>query len=498
MSDHDIDRVLTGNYCIGCGVCARHTPDAFTVSMNEYGCYQAVIRAREQSSMQKASEVCPFSNQTMNEDVLASECFPGAEHHLEGVGRHVATYAGYVTDAQYRLRGSSGGMASWIAAELLRRNEVDGIIHVKPGPQRGPLFQYGISRSVDELLDGAKSKYYPVELSRVLAQIEQTEGRFAITALPCFAKALRNFMRLNPGMRQKLPYIIGLFCGHLKSARFADSIAMQVGIQPGTVEQVDFRLKLAGRSAADYGVEVKARTPEGLVTRRADNRQLYGSDWGLGFFKYSACEYCDDVTAEVADISIGDAWLEPYVRDERGTNILVVRHREMDAIIREGMSDGRLCMDAISAQAVYESQRAGINHRREGLSYRLHLKQQAREWVMNKRVAPTNFIDRNRKAIYRMRLDMVRESHQAFAEALSAGNFDVFRHHMDPYLSRYRDYYVTNRWRRLGRRLKRMTYRILGETIARHINALLKPAALRPTDVNHAESRQPNQAKRDR
>lgn len=40
--------------------------------------------------------------------------------------------------------------------------------------------------------------------------------------------------------------------------------------------------------------------------------QAVGNMWGTGLFKANSCDFCDDVTTELADISLGDAWLEPF------------------------------------------------------------------------------------------------------------------------------------------------------------------------------------------
>src|SRR5690606_38702641 len=41
-------------------------------------------------------------------------------------------------------------------------------------------------------------------------------------------------------------------------------------------------------------------------------------DWGAGFLQNPACDFCDDVVAETADIAFGDAWVEPYASDGPG------------------------------------------------------------------------------------------------------------------------------------------------------------------------------------
>ncbi|WP_150299123.1 Coenzyme F420 hydrogenase/dehydrogenase, beta subunit C-terminal domain [Pseudomonas profundi] len=40
-----------------------------------------------------------------------------------------------------------------------------------------------------------------------------------------------------------------------------------------------------------------------------------GDIYGEGPFKENACNFCEDVTIELADISLGDASLQPYSQD---------------------------------------------------------------------------------------------------------------------------------------------------------------------------------------
>ena len=48
------------------------------------------------------------------------------------------------------------------------------------------------------------------------------------------------------------------------------------------------------------------------ATAEQDWWHLADGDWGAGFFQNPACDWCDDVVAETADIAFGDAWVEPY------------------------------------------------------------------------------------------------------------------------------------------------------------------------------------------
>ena len=140
---------------------------------------------------------------------------------------------------------------------------------------------------------------------------------------------------------------------------------------------------------------------------------LVEGDWGSGFFQNSACNFCDDVVAETADISFGDAWVEPYSSDGRGTNVVVVRSPELRALVEEGIAEGRLSLAEVDAEFVAGTQAAGFRQRREGLAYRLARRRGG--LVPKKRVTPcADGLPARRRAIYTMRAAISAFSHRAF------------------------------------------------------------------------------------
>lgn len=108
----------------------------------------------------------------------------------------------------------------------------------------------------------------------------------------------------------------------MKSTRFVESFAWQMDTEMNAVAGVDYRLKDTARPANWYTAHLRLKDGS---TRSKDWWHLVDGDWGAGFFQNSACNFCDDVVAETADISFGDAWVEPYSSDGRGTNVVVVR-----------------------------------------------------------------------------------------------------------------------------------------------------------------------------
>jgi coenzyme F420-reducing hydrogenase beta subunit len=303
---------------------------------------------------------------------------------------------------------------------MLRRGLVDGVAHVGAvaDPQAdGRFFRYRISRGVDDLAAGAKSRYYPVEMSEVLHAIRATPGRYAVVGIPCFIKAIQLLRREDPVLRERIAFTLGLFCGHMKSARFLDSFARQLGVDPQEVVSADFRRKDASRPANWYTVQFGLRDGRSVWQ---DWFHLAEGDWGSGFFQNGACDFCDDVVAETADISFGDAWVEPYSQDGRGTNVVLVRSAVLQRIVAEGIADRRLQLEDVDADFVRRTQAAGLRQRREGLAYRLTWPRAGLQ--PRKRVRPeAGAVVTRRRLVYRARAHISRFSRVLYRLAERCG-----------------------------------------------------------------------------
>ena len=359
---------------------------------------------------------CPFSSAAANEDVIAADRFGRARQSDGRIGRFMSAWVGHVAEGEFRGQGSSGGMVSWVAAELLRTGAVDGVAHVTADdPKGGRFFGYRISRTVDDVGRGAKSRYYPVELSGVLREIRENAGRYAIVGVPCFIKAIHLLRRTDPVIAERVTHTLGLFCGHMKSAHMVESFAWQLGAELERVRAVDYRLKDESRPANWYRAHLDL---EDGTSVGKDWWHLADGDWGAGFFQNPACDYCDDVVAETADIAFGDAWVEPFSSDGRGTNVVVARSEELSRMIEAAVADGRLDLRAVGANFVAQTQAAGLRHRRDGLAYRLSW----RRTNVRKRVAPlASGLPLRRRLVYRLRAGIARWSHVMFAVSRATG-----------------------------------------------------------------------------
>lgn len=425
--------VITNGYCIGCGACASIEHSPFSIRMDNYGNYVAVLESEFDDTNSKLLQVCPFSNQSLNEDRLSQHFLSDAPYNDPYIGRYLNCYTGYVAEGHFREKGSSGGIGKWIGYKLLQTNLIDYFIHVIPvSGERSEsiLFEYGIEDDSQKVIAGSKSSYYPVRLDKVVKEIKNIEGKFAVTGVPCFIKAIRLLAKSDPELNSKIVFTVGIFCGGMKSANHSKMIGWQLGIKPADIGGIDFRVKSDSRPASDKIYKVWSAKDQIVKSDYSDN--LRGTGWN-GYFTPKACFFCDDVVAETADISIGDAWLPEYVRDPKGTSIMIVRNPVLLEILQDALNSKEIYLEEVSGNQVVQSQAGGFRQRRDALSYRIRKMEKSQKWYPKKRVEAEDYlITRRRKRIYTLREKISLMSHLRFYEAYLKDDLTYFFRKMKP------------------------------------------------------------------
>lgn len=425
-----IRQVVQEKICVGCGACAVATTNRITVLPTSHGYFQARLQDTAMDDLHKGSAVCPFTDEAPDEDALAESFLPPNDGYDKRVGRYLSIYAGRVAHSEDLTRSSSGGMTTWMALELLRRGLVDGVVHVRAG-EAPELFQYCLSYDAAALRDGRKSQYYSTSMAEVLQTLRGDGRRYAFIGVPCFVKAMRLLCREDETLRTQMVFCIGLVCGHLKSSGFAELLAWQLGIPPSELAAVDFRVKVPGKAANHYDFGARDSKGGEMLTRPTNS--LLGGNWGHAMFQLKACDYCDDIFAETADIAFGDAWLSQYTPEWRGTNVVINRHPVLQKIIEESLRTGELELDTLAPEQAAASQEANYRHRWDGLSVRLQDDAAKGRWSPRKRIAPgSRLVSKQRRKIVRLRQKLAGLSHKAFAEAKAAHSLEHYFRAVNP------------------------------------------------------------------
>jgi len=428
----DIEKVVEQGFCVGCGACAAASPGSVEITLNQRKLYQAQSTT---GFTEEADSVCPFSSASQNEDELGKDLFGQWHENDRHLGYCGACYAGSVVDPAQRMAGSSGGMITWTLLAMFRKGLIDSVIQVGPIASNDALYGFRISRTEQEIIACQKSRYYPVEFSAAFQAIEDRDRQIVFVGLPCHVRAVRNLCRVREDLKGRIKYCVSLVCGHLKSGFFADYLSWNAGVHPRDVQDIDFRHKLPDQPANRYGVRVTSQ--DGNIGERQVS-SIYATSWGLGIFKYKACDFCDDVVGELADISFGDAWLPEFQQDSRGTNLIITRNPELSALLDEAHAEEEIELHPLSKTQAIESQSSGFKHRRQGLANRLRRMAKRKAWHPPKRVQPDvnagSYFDRR---VFELRDKLRDQSFVAFEKALESDDVSIFHKLMQPTMRRY-------------------------------------------------------------
>ncbi|MDE0836999.1 MAG: Coenzyme F420 hydrogenase/dehydrogenase, beta subunit C-terminal domain [Akkermansiaceae bacterium] len=431
--------VISSDCCIGCGLCSYLAPESISMRQDSVGRIQPHINAdiHDGIAMRSLLEICPFADPGPHENELSRELYSESCSYDPEAGYYRSIFAGHVVDDKIREKTSSGGLITWLATQMLQQGLVDAVVHVtgtEEDQSSDPLlFEYSISQNASDILKGAKSKYYPIELSGALQKIRESPGRYLLIGLPCFIKGVRRLAVNDPIIAERIVFTIGLVCGHLKSKFFAELLASQLNISPSDLKTFDFRVKLPERNAGGYGVRATSEESSEVTPSAA----LFGSDWGLHMFRYGACDFCDDVFAETADVVIGDAWLPEYVHDWKGNSLVISRHEVLTTLLQAGAETGELVLDTVTTEDAAKSQAGGLRDRREDIQWRIEQRRQKNEWAPKKRDFGMPLPTPSRRKLIETRQALRMASLNLWTDSNYRGDWIGFKKALAPLLKSY-------------------------------------------------------------
>ena len=380
-----IDLVVNNNLCIGCGMCvSKCSSNALEMSWNEDG-FLVASAVHNCDCNGDCIEVCPFNpfpkEEVKTEEEIAKIFLSTAPNINKKIGKYNNIYAGYCNE--FRLSSSSGGVGTYISTKLLEKNVVDHIFSIKESSKPGIFYEYAVSSSKDDLVKASKTRYFPVTLATVFSEINNLEGKVAIVGVGCFIKAIRLAQYADSKLKEKIPFLIGIICGGVKSRYFTEYLASKLEVKPENILKPQFRKKDFSSTANDYSFACSSNKNDS--EEKSIKMRTVGDMWGTGLFKANACDFCDDVTTELADISLGDAWLAPFDKDGKGTNVIVTRSLLAENLIREGIANNGITVDYLPLENFLASQQGSFNHRHTGLPARIKIAKKNKQLIPPKR-----------------------------------------------------------------------------------------------------------------
>jgi coenzyme F420 hydrogenase subunit beta len=266
---------------------------------------------------------------------------------------------GNATDPRVRFEGSSGGAISALLIHALTAGLVDRVMHVAPDPDAPTRNVTAISRTPEEVLARAGSRY---TASSPLADLEAAlaeGGRMAFVGKPCDASALRRLARRDPRVATHVPLVISFFCGGIPSHDGVLRILKAMGVADREVAAFRYR----GR-----GWPGKATA---LTTEGRSHEMSYAESWGGHLSKevQFRCKICPDAIGGVADIACADAWYGdeegyPSFAELDGRSLIVTRTEAGDQLLDAAIAAGALATEPLEPEEIDRMQPSQARRKR--------------------------------------------------------------------------------------------------------------------------------------
>jgi coenzyme F420 hydrogenase subunit beta len=242
--------------------------------------------------------------------------------------------------------------------------------------------------------------------------------------LPCQIHGVRKAEAYIKDLDKKLVVHMGLFCSHTVNYNGTIFLLRKLGLSPRLVREIAYR----GRGWPGHLVCKLANGME-LTFPYAESWNAYWTIFSSFFYTPLRCLMCFDETNELADISLGDAWLRKFKYDKVGRSLVVVRTDRGREIIESALSEGVLLLEDISPSEVELSQSEALKFKKKDINSRLALLKKLGKEVPNFKVnsylGTYNFFSilRNSFVLFNGRIS----NDESFDKFLVSVPFPIFR-----------------------------------------------------------------------
>ncbi len=295
------EKVLDRGLCTHCGACINLCP--YAVAYKD----QTILMDTCNREEGRCYAFCPRTPTDLQ--ILQEERFSLKDLTPE-LGAMKGFYLARAADPAIRQEAQHGGTVSALLSLALETGMID--LAVISDQEDNFLPSGAVAQKPAEVRKRAKSKFVVTPTLATFNKVVQ-EGpeKIGVVATPCQALALAK-MRSKPiphpdSPIDKLKLVIGLFCGwafswreltKLLQTKFGNTPILGLDIPPSKYHSME------------------VHTPNGITEINLDEV--------LPAVR-PACQYCPDMTAEFADISVGSARLPEGWDVARGWNQVIVR-----------------------------------------------------------------------------------------------------------------------------------------------------------------------------
>jgi coenzyme F420 hydrogenase subunit beta len=361
----NVRHVYDEGLCMQCGTCEGVCPTgSVSLRWDLRAGYRLAVNELTCTDCGRCHEACPGPGLDFTPGAWWRERNEGAPSQ-DFLGPWRQLRFGWASDARVRHTGASGGVATALMQAALEAGTVDAVVAVRMSAANPLEAESVICRSPEEVAACRGSKYSVVAINSVLGRILEEPGRYALVGLPCHIQGLRLAQRRSRRLLERVILTMGIFCGLTNEPRATAVLAQQAGLDPADIREVSYR-----EPGWPGGMRLVDR--HGTVRRRAYPDYI---DRGFMALTPPRCRLCPDALAELADVSVGDAWLDRFAGAD-GVSDLIVRTPAGERLLADAAE--YLSLQPASPREMIASQNETHRAKRDVCRGRLWLRSLAR------------------------------------------------------------------------------------------------------------------------
>ncbi|MEM2779960.1 MAG: Coenzyme F420 hydrogenase/dehydrogenase, beta subunit C-terminal domain, partial [Candidatus Bathyarchaeia archaeon] len=306
---------------------------------------------------------CP--GRAIDFEELNSEFF-GVQSGDNHLGNFLACFVGHSNDYDVRFNSASGGVVTQLLLFALEQGIIDGAVVTRMRADNPLMPESFIAKTKEEIVSASKSKYCPTSPNEVLKHALKENGRFAFVGLPCQIHGVRKAEVNVKGLREKIVLHIGLFCSHTVNFDGTRFLLNRFGVAPESVEEIAYR----GCGWPGF-MFIKLKNGGCFLFPYVGGWNAYWPVFSSFFFTPFRCLMCVDESNELADISVGDAWLKEFKNEKIGESMVVARTSVGLKLLEEASSKGVISLKPIDPLKVRCSQAEPLKFKKVDIWLRL-------------------------------------------------------------------------------------------------------------------------------
>ncbi len=331
-----VEAIVANGLCTGCGLCASLGGDAITMQMTREGYERPRVEAPlDAATTRLVNSVCPGVRVNGPGDSAPA----GDVQDNPLWGRAHTLLQAHASDPQLRFIGSSGGVLAALALYLLEKGEVDYVLHVAASDRQPLRNCMHLSRTREDVLRAAGSRYGPAAPLVELDSLLQRNRPFAFIGKPCDVTALANLARHDDRVERYVRFCFAMFCGGVSALGKSLEPLEPHGVNEKKISL--YRYRGHGNPGLTH-----VETVDG---RHFDFR--YVDLWEQGAQRLQfRCKICPDAIGLHADIVVHDVWPDgPPEDDVASLNGVIARTSRGMALL-----DAAIAADAIKVTGSYD------------------------------------------------------------------------------------------------------------------------------------------------